>query len=68
MVSIFVDLYLEHLPVLNRSILSRHRRLLDVLKRSQRLTTKQDVASTSGKKRRIYDVLKTSNLRRPEDV
>ena len=38
------------------------RRLQDVLKRSRRLTTKQDVITTSGKRRRIYDVLKTSDL------
>ena len=44
------------------------RRLQDVLKRSRRLTTKQDVVTTSGKRCRIYDVLKTSDLRRLEDV
>ena len=44
------------------------RRLQDVLKRSRRLATKQDVVTTSGKRRRIYDVLKTSDLRRLEDV
>ena len=44
------------------------RRLQDVLKRSRRLVTKQDGVTTSGKRRRIYDVLKTSNLRRLEDV
>ena len=44
------------------------RRLQDVLKRSRRLTTKQDVVTTSGKRRLIYDVLKTSDLRRLEDV
>ena len=44
------------------------RRLQDVLKRLRRLTTKQDVAMTSVKRRRIYDVLKTSDLRRLEDV
>ena len=44
------------------------RRLQDVLKRSRRLTTKQDVVTTSGKRRRIYGVLKTSDLRRLEDV
>ena len=44
------------------------RRLQDVLKRSRYLTTKQDVDTASGKRRRIYDVLKTSNLRRLEDV
>ena len=44
------------------------RRLQDVLKRSRRLTTKQDVVTTSGKRRRIYEVLKTSDLRRLEDV
>ena len=44
------------------------RRLQDVLKRSRRLATKQDVVTTSGKSCRIYDVLKTSDLRRLEDV
>ena len=44
------------------------RRLQDVLKRSRRLTTKQDVFMTSGRRRRIYDVLKTPNLRRLESV
>ena len=44
------------------------RRLQDVFKRSRRLTTKQDVFTTSGKKRWIYDVLKTSDLGRLEDV
>ena len=44
------------------------RRLQDVLKRSRRLTTKQDVVTTAGKRRQIYDVLKTSDLRRLEDV
>ena len=43
------------------------RRLQDVL-RSRRLTTKQDVVTTTGKKRQIYDVLKTSDLQRLEDV
>ena len=38
------------------------RRLQDVLKRSGRLATKQDVVTTSGKRRRIYDILKTSDL------
>ena len=44
------------------------RRLQDVLNRSRRLTTKQDVVMTSGKWRPIYDVLKTSDLRCLEDV
>ena len=44
------------------------RRLQDVLKRSRRFTTKPDVVTTSGKRRRIYDVLKTSDLRHLEDV
>ena len=43
------------------------RRLQDVLKRSRRLTTKQDVVATSEKRHRIYDVLKTSDLCRIED-
>ena len=38
------------------------------LKRSRCLTTKQDVVTMSGKRHRIYDVLKTSDLRRLEDV
>ena len=44
------------------------RRLEDVLKKSRRLATKQDVATTPGKRRRIHDVLKTSDLHRLEDV
>ena len=44
------------------------RRLQEVLKRSRRLATKQDVVTTSGKRRRIYEVLKTSDLRRLKDV
>ena len=40
------------------------RRLQDVLKRSWRLTTKPDALKTSGKRRLIYDFLKTSDLRR----
>ena len=44
------------------------RRLQDVLKMSRRLTTKQDVATTSGKRRSIYDVLKTCDLRHLDDV
>ena len=45
--------------------LKRHQ---DVLKRSRRLATKQDVVTTSGKRCRIYNVLKTSDLRPLEDV
>ena len=42
---------------------------IDVFKMSSgRLTTKPDVVRTSGKRRLIYDVLKTSYLRRPKDV
>ena len=44
------------------------RRLQDVLKRSRRLTTKPDAVTTSGKRRHIYNVLKTSDLRPLEDV
>ena len=52
------------------------RHLQDVLKRSRRLTTKPDVVTTSYRRRLIYDswrrpiyvVLKTSDLRRLEDV
>ena len=43
-------------------------KLQDVLKKSRRLMTKQDVLTTPGKRRRIYDVLKKSNLRCLEDV
>ena len=43
---------------------SGHRRLQDVLKRSQRLTTKRDVNTTYGKRRRIYDVFVKINLLR----
>ena len=38
------------------------------LKKVACLMTKQDVVRTSGKRRRIYDVLKTSDLRHLEDV
>ena len=41
---------------------SQHRRLQDVLKKSRRLSNKQNVVTTSGKRRPIYDVLKTSDL------
>ena len=44
------------------------RRLQDVLKRSRRLTTKPDVVTTSGKRRQIYDILNTSDLRHYEDI
>ena len=44
------------------------RRPQDVLNRSRRLTTKPDVLTTSGRRRLIYDDLKTSDLRRLEDV
>ena len=44
------------------------RRFQDVWKRSRRLTTKPDVFRASGRWRRIYNVLKTSYLRRLEDV
>ena len=44
------------------------RRLHVVLRRSRRLTTKPDVVKTSGERRLIYDVLRTSNLQRLEDV
>ena len=43
------------------------RRLQDVLKRSWRLTTKLDVVTTSCKRHLIYDVLKTSDVRRLEN-
>ena len=44
------------------------RRLQDVLQRSWRLTIKQDVFTSSGKRRQIYDTLRTSNLWRLEDA
>ena len=44
------------------------RRLQDVLKRSRRLTTKPFVLTTSGRRRLIYDVLKTPDLCRLKDV
>ena len=44
------------------------RRLQDVLKRSKRLATKQELVTTSGKRRRIYDVLNTTDLRHLEGV
>ena len=44
------------------------RRLQDVLKRSRRFTTKQDIITTSRKRRRIYNVLKTPDLCRLEEV
>ena len=44
------------------------RRLQDVLKRFRHLATKQDVVTTSAKRCWIYDVLKTSDLHRLEDV
>ena len=44
------------------------RRLQDVWKKSWRLTTKPDALKTSGKRRLIYDVLKTSDLRCLEDA
>ena len=52
--------FLEYL--LFQSTQTSLRRLQDVLKSSRRLTTKQDVVMTSGKRRQIYDVLKTSNF------
>ena len=44
------------------------RRPQDVLKMSRRLATKPDVVTTSGKRCFIYDVLKTSDLRRLEEA
>ena len=44
------------------------KRLQHVLKRSRRLTIKPDVVKTSGKRRLIYVVSKTSNLWRLEGV
>ena len=58
--------FLEYL--LFQSTQTSLRRLQDVLKSSRRLTTKQDVVMTSGKRRQIYDVLKTSNFWRFENV
>ena len=45
--------------------LKRHQ---DVLKRSRRLATKQDVVTTSGKRFRIYNVLKTSDLQHQRPI
>ena len=44
------------------------RRLQDVLKRLQRLMTKPDALKTSGRRRLIYVLLKTSDLRYLEKV
>ena len=44
------------------------RRLQDILKRSQRFTTKPDVVKTPEKRRVIFDVLKTSYFHCLEDV
>ena len=47
----------------------RHRRLQDVLKKSQHLTTKPDVVVTMfGRRRQIYNIWKTSNLQRLEHI
>ena len=70
-VNYFVDVIL-----VTQSTQMSLRRLQDVLKRSRRLTTKQDVITTSEKhvgfttywRHLIYIVLKTSNLQRLEDV
>ena len=43
-------------------------RLQDVSKRSRGLTTNLSVVTTSGKRRLIYEIFKTSDLRRLEDV
>ena len=43
-------------------------RIQDILKRSRRLTTKQDVVTTSERRHRIYDVLKMPDLHRLEEV
>ena len=48
----------------NHNVHSGHRHLSYVLKRSRRLTTKSDVVTMSCRRRLIYDVLKTSDLRR----
>ena len=44
------------------------KRLQHVLKQLLRLTTKPDVTAAFGKRRRIYDVLKMSELCHLEDV
>ena len=62
--STFIFLSINYLPA-DADIFKT---LQDVLKRSRRLTIKQDVVTTSGKRHQIYDVLKTSDLRRVEDV
>ena len=68
----FCELFFLATPVPDASTSQRTqtslRRLQDVWKRSRRLTTKPDVFRTSGRWRRIYDVLKTSDLRHLEDV
>ena len=63
--SLWISLMIVQLITFN---VNRINCVQDALKRSWSLTTKQDVVTTSGKWRRIYDVLKTSDLRRLEDV
>ena len=60
--------YIHYLLVLSQQTQTFLRRLQDILKRSPRLTTKPDVVTTSCRRRPIYDALKTSDLRRLEDV
>ena len=62
-----IDLFV-FLQTLSQRTQTSLRRLQDVLKRLRRLMTKQDVVRTSGKRCRIYVVLKTSDFRRLEDV
>ena len=57
-----------HSVILSQRTHTSLRRIQDVLKRSLRLTTKSDVVKLSGKRRLIYDILKTSYLRRLKDV
>ena len=44
------------------------RRLYDVIKRSQSLLIKLDAITTFARRRRIYDIFKTSDLRCLEDI
>ena len=57
-----------YVGVLSQRAQTSLRRLQNALKTLQRLTIKQDVVTTSGKRRLIFDVLRTSNLQHLEDV
>ena len=56
------------LSIISQQIKTSFRRLRGVLKRSQCLTTKSNVITTSGRRRRICDILKTSDLPHLENV